>query len=64
MKYIENEISTLTEGRKTLFDEYKEKLDVKTLKAAMRVAKIKQGVVDRKDTFDTFMTVLDPDGDN
>lgn len=39
-------------------DEYKEKLDLKTLKAALRVVKIKKGV-EHQDTFDSFMTVLD-----
>lgn len=58
---IENEIDTLVEARKDLFDEYKEKLDVKTLKAAMRVAKIKRGV-EHKHTFDCFLEVLDPEG--
>lgn len=57
-EHIENEIATLVEARKDLMDEYKEKLDLKTLKAALRVVKIKKGV-EHQDTFDSFMTVLD-----
>jgi uncharacterized protein (UPF0335 family) len=60
LQYIENEISTLTEDRKDLFSEYKNKLDLKTLKAAIRVVKIKNSVSHR-DTFDTFVHVLDPE---
>ena len=38
---IENELKLLQEDRKVLFDEYKEKLDLKAFKAAVRIAKIK-----------------------
>lgn len=62
LQNIENEIETLKGDRKELFDEFKNKLDMKTLKAAMQIVKIKRGVA-HKDTFDTFMNVLDPNGD-
>lgn len=58
--YIDNEIETLKLDRKELLDEYKEKLDVKTLNQALRVVKI-QSEVERKDTFDLFIeTLTDP----
>ena len=38
---IENEMKLLQEDRKVLYDEYKEKLDLKAFKAAVRIAKIK-----------------------
>ena len=38
---IENELKLLQDDRKVLFDEYKEKLDLKAFKAAVRIAKIK-----------------------
>ena len=38
---IENEMKLLQEDRKALYDEYKEQLDLKAFKAAVRIAKIK-----------------------
>ena len=38
---IENELKLLQEDKKILFAEYKDKLDVKAFKAALRIAKIK-----------------------
>jgi uncharacterized protein (UPF0335 family) len=57
LKSIDNEIELLAQDRKELFEEYKDKLDVKTLRQAMRVAAIKEKV-DKKDTFDTFVHIL------
>lgn len=54
---IDNEIDLLKEDRKVLFEEYSDRLDMKTLKAAMRIVDIKQGVA-HKDTFDCFLEVL------
>lgn len=54
---IDNEIDLLKEDRKGLFEEYSDRLDMKTLKAAMRIVDIKQGVA-HKDTFDCFLEVL------
>lgn len=59
---IDNEIETLKDDRKTLIDEYSDRLDMRTLKAAMRVVKIQSGVA-HKDAFDNFIEVLtDPAG--
>jgi len=38
---VENEMKLLQEDRKVLYEEYKEKLDLKAFKAAVRIAKIK-----------------------
>lgn len=55
---IDNEIETLKEDRKELIEEYKEKLDVKTLNDALKVLKIKAGVK-HKDTFEAFVEILE-----
>ena len=54
---IDSEIECLKEDRKDLVKEFKEKLDMKTLTAALRVVKI-QNAVGAKDTFDMFVEVL------
>ncbi len=54
---IDNEIETLKEDRKELIEEYKEKLDMKVLTAALKVIKI-QNNVQHKDTFDSYLEVL------
>ena len=54
---IDNEIDELKEDRNTVIDEYAEKLDMKTLQAALKVLKIQRGVAHR-DSFDMFMEVL------
>jgi uncharacterized protein (UPF0335 family) len=43
---IEGELKLLQEDKKMLFDEYKDKLDVKALRAAIRIAKIKSKLSD------------------
>ena len=48
--------------RSELIEEYSEKLDMKTLGAALKVAKIQSEVVHR-DTFDLFLEALGPGGD-
>lgn len=58
MRSIEHEIDDLKERQKELVDEYKDKLDVKTLQAAMRAVKIKKKV-QGKDTFDIFCEILE-----
>jgi uncharacterized protein (UPF0335 family) len=57
LENIDNELETLKEDRKELLEEFKGKLDMKTLQAVLKVLKIKQGVA-HKDTFDVFMEVL------
>lgn len=54
---IEHEIETLNEDRKALFEEFAEKVDVKELKAALRVHKIEQKVSHRY-AFDTILECL------
>lgn len=54
---VDNEIETLKEDRKALLEEYKSKLDMRTLQAALKVIKI-QNAVQHKDTFDCFIEVL------
>lgn len=55
---IDNEIQLLKEDRKELVSEYSVKLDMKTLKAALRTVEIKKNVA-HKDTFDCFLEVLE-----
>jgi len=54
---IDNEIELLKDDRKELIEEFKEKLDMKTLQAALKVLRIQQGVQHR-DTFDLFIEAL------
>ena len=41
---IDNEIKLLQEDRKELLEEYKDKLDIKAFKAAMRIIKLRENV--------------------
>jgi len=54
---IDNEIELLKGDRKEVIEEYQNKLDMKTLQAALRVLKIQQGVA-HKDTYDLFIEAL------
>lgn len=54
---LENEIDTLKEDKKVLIDEFREKLDVKTLQMCLRVLKIQRSVA-HQGTFDALMEVL------
>lgn len=54
---VDNEIETLKADRKSLVEEYKDKLDMPTLQAALRVIKI-QNAVQHRDTYDCFIEVL------
>ena len=56
-KNIESEIDLLKEDQKQLVEEFSDRLDMKTLQAAMRTVKIKKKVA-YKDTFDTFVEIL------
>jgi uncharacterized protein (UPF0335 family) len=57
LESIDNEIETLKTDRKELIEEYKDKLDMKTLQACLRIIKIQRGV-EHRDSFDAFMEVL------
>lgn len=54
---IDGEIELLKSDRKEVIEEYSDKLDMKTLQAALRVVKIQQGV-EHKDTYDLFLEAL------
>jgi hypothetical protein len=57
MEVTNNEIELLKGDRKEIIEEYTEKLDMKTLQAALRVLRIQQGVA-HKDTYDLFLEAL------
>jgi uncharacterized protein (UPF0335 family) len=54
---IDNEIELLKGDRKEVVEEYTDKLDMKTLQAALKVIKIQQNVA-HKDTYDLFIEAL------
>lgn len=54
---VDNEIELLKQDRKEIIEEYVEKLDMKTLQAALKVARI-QSEVAHRDTFDLFLEAL------
>lgn len=54
---IDNEIELLKGDRKEVIEEYTDKLDMKTLQAALKVLKIQQAVAHR-DTYDLFIEAL------
>ena len=54
---VDNEIELLKQDRKEIIEEYSEKLDLKTLTAALKVVKIQKEVA-HKDTFDLFIEAL------
>ena len=56
---VDNEIELLKNDRKELIEEWSQKLDMKTLNAALKVIKI-QNEVTHKDTFDLFIAALGP----
>lgn len=58
---INSEIAVLKEDLKVLDEEFKEKLDMKTLKHALSVAKTRNKVAHRF-TFDSFLEVLEDEG--
>lgn len=55
---IENELETLRNDQKELIEEFSDRLDMKTLKQAIRTVKIKKKV-ERLDTYETFVDILD-----
>ena len=46
---IEGEMSLLRDDKKSLLSEYKEKLDIKSVQAAMRIAKIRTKLLETSD---------------
>lgn len=58
-----NEIDELNASKKDLLDEYKEKIDMKTLQAVLKVLKLEAKIA-HKHTFDTFKELLTDDDVN
>lgn len=58
MRTIESEIELLKLDKTELVEQYKQELDIKTLKEALKIIKIKNAV-EHKHTFDVFMEILD-----
>ena len=58
LRALEHEEETLKEHKAELVEEYKTKLDVKTLNQAIRLMKLKDKV-QNKDTFDSFVELLE-----
>ncbi len=54
---IDNEIKLLQEDRKTVLDDYKEKLDLKAFKAAMRIIKVRESVDGSE--LDNYLDILE-----
>ena len=54
---IDNEMKMLQEDRKTLLEDYKDKLDIKAFKAALRIIKLRENVDGSE--LDNILGVLD-----
>ena len=59
---IDNEMTLLREDRKETLDDYKEKLDLKVFRAAMRILKIRQKTDDNFAIDEMLDTMGDSDG--
>lgn len=57
LKTIESEVETLKADKKTLDEEFKEKIDLKTLKQALKVHKILMDI-DHQDTYESMLDQL------
>lgn len=57
-RMLQNELDNVKEQQKELVESYEDRLDTKTLKKAMRAAKIKASV-QALDTFEEYCEVLD-----
>jgi uncharacterized protein (UPF0335 family) len=55
---IDNEIKLLQEDRKTVIEDYKEKIDLKVFKAALRILKVRENV-DDKTELDNILDILE-----
>ena len=56
---LENEQKILSEDRKLLIADYKEKLDVKAVQAAIRIAKIKSKVDSSDEELDNMVSTVE-----
>lgn len=55
---LDQEMAGLKEDRKDLIDEYREKLDMKTLNAAMKIVKTKRAA-EHKHALDQFLEIIE-----
>tara|TARA_B100001123_G_scaffold446273_1_gene600182 strand:- start:10825 stop:11055 length:231 start_codon:yes stop_codon:yes gene_type:complete len=55
---IEGELKLLQEEKKDLFDDYKEKIDLKAFKAAVRIAKIRSRMGDSEVALDNILDAV------
>jgi len=56
---LENEQRLLAEDRKALIEEYKEKVDMKALMAAIRIVKIKSKLGSSENDCETYIEQID-----
>ncbi len=56
---IENEMKLLGDDRKALVEEYKDKIDMKALRAAIRIVRIKSKLGASEPECDTYMEEID-----
>jgi|TARA_R110001592_G_scaffold106986_2_gene299741 hypothetical protein len=56
---IESEINLLQEDRKITLSDYKDRLDIKAFRAALRIAKIKSKLGDSEDALDNILDVVE-----
>ena len=56
---IENEKNILAEDQKELFSEYKDKMDLKAIRAAIRIAKIKSKLNNSELEFDSILETVE-----
>ena len=56
---IENEAKLLAEDRKALIEDYKSKLDIKAMMAAIRIVKIKARLGDSESECETYIGEID-----
>jgi uncharacterized protein (UPF0335 family) len=56
---IEGEMRLLSDDRKALVEEFKEKLDMKAVRAAIRIVRIKARLGDSETTCDNYIDNID-----
>jgi uncharacterized protein (UPF0335 family) len=56
---IENEKKILQEDQKELFDSYKDRLDLKAIRAAVRIAKIKSKLGDSETEMESMLDTIE-----
>ena len=59
LRIIESQMDLLRNDRKELFESYKDKIDPKTLRAALSIYKIRQKNVGSTDAIDEMVDILD-----